>query len=196
MDDGRHWRETERSLIERLRAGDTDAFARLFEKYRRGLLAYVRGVVRDEGLAEDVVQDCFVALARSAARINPARGVSGWLYRTARNRAIDVLRHRGFEALPGEEFFAGGAAEAAAGTSGPDAELMAGETARRLRGALAALPEREREVLTLRFDGGLTFNATARVLRRPLGTVLWQARRAVERLREMLGEESGGRRPA
>lgn len=177
--------ESDSSLIRRLQDGDITAFDVLFEKFRRRLLAYVTGLLHDRAKAEDVVQESFVELVTAIQKINPDRGVAPWLYRVARNRAIDMLRHGKFEVLPGDEFLA--ETVTAAGSDcvpAPDGRLMAREKQEEVRNMLAVLPEKERDLLLLRFYGDLTFAEIAQVLRRPLGTVLWQVNRTLKKLRQ------------
>lgn len=182
--------ESEADLVRRLQGGDSDAFDVLFERHRRGLLAYILGYCRDRQLAEDVVQDTFLEFARRIDSIRPRQGANGWLYRVARNRTIDILRHRQYEVLPGDEFMAVSGHEADR-EKGPDRALIRRERHEHLREVLDALPEKDRELLLLRFYGGLTFREAGRVLGRPLGTVLWQGRRALEKLREAWIERFG-----
>lgn len=182
-DENRRDDMSDSALVERLKQGDKAAFAHLFEKHRRGVLAYVRGLCGDTGTAEDITQDCFVALARRADSIDPRRGVSGWLYRTARNRTIDVLRRRRFTVLPGDDYFEDESRpEATDQQPGPVEELAAKERRESVEQALAALPVEQRELLVMRFYAGLTFREMAEILGRPIGTVLWQTRRSLERL--------------
>ena len=191
METPEHSRESDRALIVRFQDGDLDAFEELFEKHRRGLLAYVVGLISDRALAEDIVQDCFVALARSIAKIRPEKGASGWLYRTARNRTIDVLRHRKFQVLPGDEFLTRERHDVPEDPVDTPAQILERREKRdRIRAHLEALPVKERELLVARYYGEMTFKQTAKALKRPLGTVLWQARRSLEKLRNRLaGEE-------
>lgn len=172
------------SAIIRLQNGELGAFDELFDRYRRGILAYVIGLVRDRGLAEDIVQEVFLRLVRRCRDIDPKRGASAWLYRVARNLAIDTLRRRKHEVVPENGEFVAGTRDQMAVGSGPDRDLMARERAELVRAALDSVPAKERDVLLLHYYGGLTFQEISKVVRRPLGTVLWQARRAVRRLRE------------
>ena len=190
MEGKQHSRNVDRSRLERLKSGDMNAFEEVFVQHRRGILAYVRGMVGEKHLAEDIVQDTFVRLARSVAGIRPGLGISGWLYRTARNRTIDTVRHRRFEVLA-DTGSPGDSALAAAGkrTPTPADEAVQNENRSRVRDCLARLPDRQRDVLMLRYYGDLSFREVAQVLGRPLGTVLWQARGSMERLREMLRAE-------
>jgi RNA polymerase sigma-70 factor, ECF subfamily len=175
---------TDADLIRRCQAGEVEAFDGLFERHRRPLYGYLRVRLLDHALAEDVVQESFVALARHMDRIDPRRGVSAWLFRVARNRAIDLLRKRGHEDTATPERLAG----MLAGTPAPDGsapEQMADrERDAALRAALNALPEVERDVLLMRFFGGLRFREIAAALRRPVSTVLWLSRRGLARLRQ------------
>ncbi|NQT92921.1 MAG: sigma-70 family RNA polymerase sigma factor [Lentisphaerae bacterium] len=186
--------ETEADLIRRLKGGESDAFDILFERHRRGLFAYIFGYCRDRQLAEDVVQDTFLEFVRRIDSIRPGKGANGWLYRVARNRTIDVLRHRQHEVVPGDDFM-DARGKAVDKERRPDQDLIRRERREQLRESLDALPEKDRELLLLRFYGGLTFREAGEVLGRPLGTVLWQGRRALEKLRaawiERFGPEEG-----
>ena len=178
---------TEAKLVRRLQSGDMAAFDTLFEKHRKGILAYVSGITGDRNLAEDITQDCFVELVRKINRIDPRRGVSAWLYRVARNRSVDVLRHRKHEHLPGDllrGIEAGGSRDRDGDR--PDRQLERKEEIERIQTVLQKLPLKDRELLLLRFYGDLTFREIAVTLRRPLGTVLWQARRSLGKLKNAL----------
>ncbi len=182
---------SDRELLVRLRDGELGAFDAIFEKHRRGILAYVQGITHDRQLSEDITQDCFVELVKHRERIDPKRGVNGWLYRVARNRAIDVMRHRKFE-RPTEDSVLVERAETDDVAPAPHITLSAREAKREVEAAMQQLSEGERELLLLRFYGDLTFKEIAKVVKRPLGTVLWKTRRAVEKLREHMkvGDES------
>jgi len=188
MCDRRYPEETEIGLVERLRNGQWEAFDGLFEKHRRAVLAYVAGMLRDAGGAEDVVQECFMELARHVGEIDPARGVRPWLFRVARHRAIDRLRRRREQVLSDLDGSAFLLAKLAGGASPAD-EVMEKERAADVRRALNLLDARDRDLLMLRFYGDLTFREIADVMRRPLGTILWRFPRALERLRRKLTPE-------
>ena len=177
--------DSEGRLIRRLQGGDMAAFDILFERFRRELLAFVVGLLGDRTESEDVVQECFLELTKRLDRIDAARGVKAWLYRVARNRAIDRLRKRKWSVFPGSEFFRNRARCERAEDPSPGERVSQSDRFGRLRLAMEGLPLREREVLTLRYFSDLGFREIAGIVGRPLGTVLWQARRGVERLRAM-----------
>lgn len=182
-DEARH-KVSDAELVRRAQKGDTGAFEALFERHRRGLLAYVNGMTKDLQAAEDIVQDVFVRLARRLDTINPRRGASPWLYRVARNRAVDHLRKRAPEVLPGEEALREWLGRA--GGDNPANALLRTEAVALVREALLSMEPGDRDVLMLRFFGGLRFREIAAVLKRPMGTVLWQSRRSLEKLRRLV----------
>lgn len=178
-------------LIRRCQSGDAAAFEALFARHRRPLLAYLRSRLPDHALAEDLVQDSFLALARNMDRIDPRRGVAAWLFRVARNRAVDVMRKRSFEDLPGTELLTGRLAVQMSPEGTAPEQIGEGERDVALRAALEGLPEAEREVLRLRYFGDLRFREIAAALGRPLSTVLWLSRRGLSRLKRNLAEQDG-----
>ncbi len=180
---------SDRSLIERMQSGDMAAFDELFERHRRPIYAYVRGMLMDSALAEDVTQETFLVLVRRVQSVDPARGVSPWLFRVARNRAIDLLRKRRHE-VPG-----GGPEEAARPPAdeesqqmSPAERLLESERHIALRQGLQMLDAASRDILTMHYFGGLTFREISDVLRRPLGTVLWMSRRGLKRLAQAMAD--------
>lgn len=177
----------DRELLLRLRDGEIGSFDAIFEKYRRGILAYVMGITHDRQLSEDITQECFVQLVKHRDRVDPKRGMNGWLYRVARNRAIDLVRHRKFE-VPTEDTVLTRHAEEEGLAPAPHIALAAKEARGEMQVALQKLSESERELLMLRFYGDLTFKEIARIVKRPLGTVLWKSRRALEKLRNEMKE--------
>ena len=180
--------EADSSLIRRLNNGETDAFDVLFQRHRKGLFAYVRGMVTDRGLAEDIVQECFLELARHAVEIRPEQGVTGWLYRVGRNRAIDMLRARRPEAARADRALTDEPGDQDIADPGPtplDHAIARGEI-ENVRRALDMLSPKDRDILLLRYFGDLKFSEIAGLRKRPLGTVLWQATRSLEKIRKLL----------
>lgn len=172
----------ESGLIRSLQAGKIDAFDALFAKHSKRLYVYVLTMIRDRAMAEEIVQDCFLELIRHANTIKPSMGVGAWLTRVARNRVVDVIRQREYEAsrIVSMEVYPDTVNLAGAVT--PRDEAIAHEKEQMVLKALNILPYAEREVIVMRYYSGLKFQEIARVLRRPLGTILWQARKALEKL--------------
>ncbi len=172
----------DRVLIVGLKRGDMQCFQKIFEKYRRVLFAYLRGILHDDGLAEDCVQDVFLELARKADSIDIKRGVKGWLFRVGRNRAIDRIRKRSRE-VQSET-----AADAEDSGDRPDDDLIAAEASEGLMMAVRSLNEAEQDIVMMRFFGGLTFAEAEEATGVPLNTLIWRCRRALEKLRKKIGK--------
>lgn len=176
---------TDAECLRALQDGDAAGFDALFARHRRGVRAYAQTILRDAALAEDVTQACFLELVRRAGELETRQRVAGWLYRVARNRAIDLQRHRRFDVLAGDAVVAAAREQEDVAPSAADV-VMNDERGRDVMMALDQLPENERDVLMLRYFSGLAFRDVAVAVGRPLGTVLWQAQRGLRRMRGLL----------
>jgi len=170
-------------LIRRMTAGDRDAFDRFYDRYSPLVYPLILKIVRDRADAADVLQDVFWEAWQGAGRYDSARGTpEAWMITRARTRAIDrirAVRRRG-------ETFVAPLDEATAGAPAPpggDAAERAGDR-QLVAGALARLPEPQREVIELAYYAGLTQTEIAERLEQPLGTVKTRIRMALARLRE------------
>jgi RNA polymerase sigma-70 factor (ECF subfamily) len=175
---------TDGELIERIAAGDRDAFDELYRRYARAVLGLALRRVGDRGRAEDVVQEAFAAIWRSARSYRRERGTgAAWLYAIARNTIVDGLRRTPEPATD--------APETPSGDAGPPEEAESAWLAWRVHRALEQLPEHERPVIELAYWGGLSQSEVAEFLQIPLGTVKTRTRSALQRLAGALEEELG-----
>ena len=157
--------------LRRLRSGSLEALEAIFLDLRTPVFTVLLRLVRNRELAEDLTQEVFLRLWQSPPG-EDVRSPRAWLFRVARNLGLDALRRPGAAELP-EQL--------------PDQDFAEGVHARLdLEAALAALPQREREIVTLHWNGGLRFREIADILELPLGTVLWRHSRAISALRERL----------
>jgi RNA polymerase sigma-70 factor (ECF subfamily) len=172
------------ALIERIGRGDHDAFGELYRRRRVPVLRVGRRVTQSRELAEEVVQEAFIDVWRTAARFDPGRGApEAWLATIAHHRAVDsVRREHARRLVPAAE-------------DGLDHSLAELPDDRwrslrrdRLRQALTTLSEPQRSVLELSYLGGLSQLQLARSTGVPLGTIksrthsgLAQLRRELER---------------
>ena len=177
-----HEGETDGELIERVGAGDRDAFEQLYRRYARPVLGLALRRLGDRGRAEDALQDAFASVWRSAGRYDRTRGEGGaWLYAVARNAIVDGARRRPEPAAePRDE---------PSGERGPDERAESAWLAWRVHGAIEQLPDHERPVIELAYWRGLSQSEIAERLRVPLGTVKTRTRSALRRLADALAEE-------
>lgn len=173
------------TLVRRVRERDERAIEELVQRYDRPLFSFAYRVLRDDRLAQDVVQDVFLTLWRDAARYDPARGaVSSWLLTMTRYKAIDVVRREAGARRRIVDI------DMSLEPSGLDVHEEAWLRARgdRVRAALAELSAAQREAVTLAFFEGLTHPEVAAALSLPLGTVKTRIRDGLIRLRRALGD--------
>jgi RNA polymerase sigma-70 factor (ECF subfamily) len=135
---------TDEELMARIAEGDRDAFAVLVERRRGAVMRLAFGIVRNAAEAEDIVQDCFERVWSKSRSWRSGRGgtVFGWIARIATNLAIDRKRR----ASPVRLDRAG---DVAAGAGGAENEVTGREIGRRIRQAVALLPDRQRTAFVL-----------------------------------------------
>jgi RNA polymerase sigma-70 factor, ECF subfamily len=191
------------ALVRALAAGSEDALAALYDRHVDGIHAVALRLTNDRQLAEEVVQETFLALWNRAELYDPAvASLATWLRTIARNRTVDRLRaagrrpslvplpglgdegdaDAGFERLRPDAVVLGGAAPDA----GPEAAAEAAEVRAAVGSALATMPDVERTVIILAYREGLTQSEIAERLDWPLGTVKTRTRRALAHLRDAL----------
>jgi RNA polymerase sigma-70 factor (ECF subfamily) len=200
---------SDEELVAALVEGDEAALGELYDRHADSLFRAALLRLGDRGLAEEVLQDTYVALWNRAELFDVRQGsVIGWLSTIARNRAIDRLRASarrpapvalsGLVGSPGDAASADDARDAilsaatpVAGVTpalDPEREVDMAELRREVEQALAGIPDQERQVLTLAYYEQLSQSEIAARLAWPLGTVKTRTRRALARLRETLGE--------
>jgi len=179
-------------LVRRLGDADGAALSALYKRFGRPCYSLARRICADEGLAEDVVQEAFLALWRDPTRFDPSRGdFATWLLTLIHHRAVDAVRkeataRRRMVAAPeaGEDW-------SPTSLPGADAAAMARVAAGQVRAALHRLPVEQRRFLELTYFGGHTQHEIAVLTGVPLGTVKSRTFAAVQRLRSLLTDQLG-----
>jgi RNA polymerase sigma-70 factor (ECF subfamily) len=191
-------------LVGLVATGDTDALAQLYDRHGGAIYRAAYRRLGDSQLAEEVLQDTYLALWNRAHMYDEQQGsLPAWLGTIARNRAIDRMRAAGRRpaAVPlsgllvddgGEdralEHALGQGTLLGSGTRplDPEAHFDAGELRDQVREALGRIPSLERRVLELAYFEELTQSEIATRLDWPLGTVKTRTRRGLLRLRSFL----------
>lgn len=185
-------------LLSRIALGDRAAFDRLYRDTSPHLLGVILRIQRDRAQAEDVLQEVYVNVWRSAQSFNPALSQARtWLNSVARNRAIDSLRRRKSEPQTTSRFQAGPdeddtdmLQDIAADTPGPLDLLEQASDARALTTCMKGLSDEQQHSLALAYYQGLTHAEVAEQLGHPLGTVKSWVRRGLQSLKTCLERAS------
>jgi RNA polymerase sigma factor (sigma-70 family) len=159
------------------------ALAELYDRHHRVAYGLALRVLRDEALAEDAVQEAFLAVWRTAGRFIPERAkASTWILTLVHRRAVDVVRReqrRRADSLDAAPEPGGGAV---------DEEAWLRLQRERVQEALRQLPDQQREALELAYYGGFTQSELAERLGQPVGTIKSRMFNGLARLRELLGD--------
>jgi len=173
-------------LMQLVRRGDARAFEVLYDRHSGVAFSLAYRMVGTRATAEEVVQEGFLALWRSGARYDRARGsVRTWILGIVHNRAIDALR-RGTvhdRRRASDE----GLEERFAAEERTDVEVARRDEAREVRTALDTLPPDQLRVIELAYFGGFSHSEIAQMLETPIGTVKGRMRLGLAKMREALG---------
>ena len=176
---------SDEALVALVSRSDESALAELYDRIGGTAYGLAYRVLRDEALAEDAVQEAFLALWRSAGSFVPERAkASTWILTLVHRRAVDVVRReqrRRTEPLEAAPEPAEGSAEEAAWLR-LDRE--------RVQAALAQLPDQQREAIELAYYGGYTQSELADRLGQPVGTIKSRMFAGLTRLRELLEDDT------
>ena len=183
-------------LVQRIVAGDSTALGDLYDRFGRQSYSLARRICADDGLAEDVVQEVFLAFWRDPTRFDPDRGRFGtWLLTLVHHKSVDAVRRESTirrRTVPAAE---DGTEWNAPPGPGADEDAIGSLVAGQVRDALGRLPAEQRRVLALAYYGGYTQREVATMTGVPLGTVKSRMFTGVARLRTILGPvigDSGG----
>jgi RNA polymerase sigma-70 factor (ECF subfamily) len=182
-----HAHLSDEALVALVARGDEPALAELYDRVGRVAYGLALRIVRDERLAEDAVQEGFLAVWRTAASYRAERAkASTWILTLVHRRAVDLVRReerRRAEPLPDEIPSRGGDSA----TPTDEAAWLRYER-ERVQLALAQLPDMQREAIELAYYGGYSQSELAERLGVPLGTIKSRMFAGLARLRELLDE--------
>jgi RNA polymerase sigma-70 factor (ECF subfamily) len=186
--------DSDESLMLRYREGDVRAFEVIVTRHRKPIYNFILRFVRDAAQAEDVMQETFLRLIKGADNYEKQAKFTTWMYTIARNLCVDASRrgkHRkaaSLDAPIGEDEGATLLDMVSDGAVGADGKAIQRELAIRMKQAIEALPEEQREIFLLREVSDLQFNEIAQVVGVSENTVKSRMRYALEKLREALEE--------
>lgn len=174
--------DAEAHLLARIASGDRDALTELYHRERQPLFAYLLHLTTDAGIAEEVLQDTFVAVWRGAGSFAGRSRVRTWLIGIARRQAHNTLRRRALPCVDARTL-----AEVPDPVPEPEERAIINMTDDELAASIERLTLAHREVLLLAFAHDLSYAEIAQVLQIPVGTVKSRLNHAKRALREILG---------
>lgn len=170
------------TLLARTALGDVAAYEALFDALSGAVLGLARRVVRDPALAEDVVQDVFLEVWKSATRYDATRGrAKTWVLTIAHRRAVDAVRRN--ESARRQDAYA---APDEVDHDEPGAALLRADEHAQVRGCLDSLTDLQLESVRLAYFEGYSYPEVATLLDRPLPTIKTRMRDGLIRLRDCL----------
>ncbi len=183
---------SERDLILRAQAGETEAFGELVRRYMRRAYYGALGLVGNHEDALDLSQEAFARAYRARARIDPELPFYTWLYQILRRLCFNFVRDRRSrrDKLHQASSWLADEAGTRVGETDPQRAVETTELRERVRAAIEQLPDREREVLVLKEFEGLRYREIAVLLCIPDGTVMSRLYTARKRLAAAMEELS------
>ena len=178
-------------LMHLVKRGEARAFEVVYERHSGAAFSLAYRMCGAKGLAEDVVQESFLALWRSGARYDHARGsVRTWVLGIVHNRAIDALRRSVVhdKRRASDE----GIEERFEARERTEVEAARRDEAREVREIMEELPPEQSRVISLAYFGGFTHTEIAEMLETPVGTVKGRMRLGLEKMRLRLQPEPEG----
>ncbi|MCL2182060.1 MAG: sigma-70 family RNA polymerase sigma factor [Chitinispirillia bacterium] len=182
MEEQEQQQTDDRQLFDMWMSGNPRGFSALYERYRSRVFGFLLRMTSDRDIAEDMLQETFLAAMRNANQFDRSRSFLSWLFGIAHKRTIDYYRHAKVETDHAKD------TDGSVGSKidSPDQDL----SYKRLRGAVneavAELEPSQREVFLLRELGGVPFKEIAEMMGCPINTALGRMRLALINMRKEL----------
>jgi RNA polymerase sigma-70 factor (ECF subfamily) len=174
----------DRILIWKYKAGNREAFQRIYKKYESFLLTLAVNLLHDATAAEDVVQDVFIKFVQSRDTFHLRTSLKAYLAVCTANRAKDVLRKRKHHSNVEKEKI-----EVQTNDNNPIQLVINNEQMRLARSALQQVPYEQREPVVLHLQGGMKFKAIAEMQNVSIKTAQSRYRYGLDKLRSILNSE-------
>lgn len=184
---------SDQGLLNSYLSGDQSAISQLIERHSRRVKEYIRMMVKDNDVADDIFQETFIKAVRviDEGRYTDNGKFLSWILRIAHNQVIDYFRSRKQQKLVNE-------ADAGYNVLGTlrfaeqtvEDEMVAAQISNDVRHLVEMLPDEQREVVMLRYFSGLSFKEIAEQTDVSINTALGRMRYALINLRKMIKEKN------
>ena len=163
------------TCLKEINNGNKNALKEIYDYYGHAIYSYAVSIVKNEALAQDICQEVFIKIWNNSNKYKKNNNHKSWIMTLTKNRSIDYLRKYKKEELR-EEFYI--------------AEYRNMENyinnKMEIKEALSMLQLEEQEVLVLHIICDLTFKSISELLNKPLGTVTWRYREAINKLKKIM----------
>ena len=182
---------TDEALMQQFARGQERAFEHLYDRHEKGVWRFVFRSVQNQAVADDLVQELWFAVARTAASYEPTAKFKTWLFTMARNRVIDHVRtaknHASIDAEndDGESMFSDLAADS---KLGPMRQVSSREQAKALLDAIEQLPDDQREAFLMQAEGDMSVEEIAAATGVSFETAKSRLRYARTKLKTLLAD--------
>ena len=173
---------SDRQLVELLQNGETSVFSELVKRHQRGLLNLCMRLLRDQALAEDVVQESFIKAYQKIHLFEKRSSFKSWLYQIALNTGKNKLRAKQRIFLDIEKTYLSVAPEA-------ETKLFQKDTRSLLVKEIEKLPHKQKKALFLRIYEDLSFKEIAQIMQCPYDTAKANYRHALMKLRKIFEKD-------
>ena len=171
--------DSDQAILDALAHGDSVALDWIWDAYASRLLAFATALLCSHHDAEETLQNVFVKIARNGPRLATARSLKAYLFTMARNEAVTLARRRNRREIPVDP------AEFGLLAAAPTEPIAPDETAATAR-HLAALPDKQREVVVMKIFQDMTFDEISISLGISLNTAASRYRYGIEKLKRRL----------
>ena len=180
----------DRQLLQRIVEQDRDALDVLYSRYVTPIYSMALHMLKQPPLAEEVTQDVFLNIWLKASSFNSEKGQPrSWIMSVAHHRVIDVIRSRRRTATMTDPEGYDTLERLPSGTPSVESQVQQNLDRELIMGALATLPENQRQVILLAYFEGYSQSEMAEFLSEPLGTVKTRVRLAMQKLRTALQKD-------
>lgn len=183
--------QTDEALVQRVQAGERDAFGVLLERYEAKLLRYGSKFLSNSQDIEDIVQDAFINAYKNIQSFDTDQKFSPWMYRIAHNALVNALKKKSRSPILSFDFDT--LLSHAFADESVETEREQKEVRQMIDQSLADIPPKYREVLILHYLEDLSYKEIAEVVRVPIGTVGIRIKRGKEMLKNVVTSKNYGR---
>ena len=189
---------TDNELIDVVRGGQTEQYAKIIERYQGKLFAYLYRLIGNRDEAEDLLQDVFIKAYKNLRSYDSSRKFSSWIYRIAHNEAVNFIKRKSLKRFVSWEDISStkDKLESSSNEESADGAWIRKESIKEVDDAINKLPIKYKQVLLLRYFSDKSYDEIGEILGKPVNTVGTLINRAKKKLSDEIAIKEESRRVA